>query len=106
MSRLEEPLRRVTSLKLKLGLLVAVSVLVASALATLGAGSVPAWLSIPVTVLLALAVTQLLATGMTSPLREMTGAARRMAGGDYDVRVTATGCEPLAPFDQVMAVTG
>lgn len=95
MSRLEEPLRRVTSLKLKLGLLVAVSVLVASALATLGAGSVPAWLSIPVTVLLALAVTQLLATGMTSPLREMTGAARRMAGGDYDVRVTATGSDEV-----------
>ena len=31
------------------------------------------------TVVLALAVTQLLALGMTSPLREMTAAARRMA---------------------------
>ena len=47
----------------------------------------PAWLSIPVTVLLALGVTQLLAVGMTSPLRQMTEAARRMAAGDYDVRV-------------------
>ena len=53
----------------------------------LGAGTVPAWLSIPVTVLLALGVTQLLAVGMTSPLRQMTEAARRMAAGDYDVRV-------------------
>jgi two-component system sensor histidine kinase BaeS len=84
---LHEPLGQVTSIKVKLGLLVAASVLVAAVLATLGAGAVPAWLSIPVTVLLALAVTQLLAVGMTSPLRQMTEAARRMAAGDYAVRV-------------------
>ncbi len=82
-----DPLGPVTSIKLKLGLLVAASVLVAAVLATFGAGTVPAWLSIPVTVLLALAVTQLLAVGMTSPLRQMTEAARRMAAGDYAVRV-------------------
>ncbi len=84
---LREPLRPVTSIKVKLGLLVVASVLVAAVLATLGAGAVPAWLSIPVTVLLALAVTQLLAVGMTSPLRQMTHAARRMAAGHYDVRI-------------------
>ncbi len=54
------------------------------------AGGVPIWLSIPVTIALALAVTQLLAVGMTSPLREMTAAARRMATGDHSVRVAAT----------------
>lgn len=81
------PLEQVTSLKLKLGLLVAASVTVASVLATLGAESVPPLLSIPVTVVVALGVTQLLATGMTAPLRQMTLAARRMAAGDYDVRV-------------------
>ena len=44
-----QPLARVTSLKVKLGLLVAASVTVASAVATLGsAGGVPVWLSIPV----------------------------------------------------------
>lgn len=84
------PLERVSSLKVKLGLLVSVSVLVATVLATLGADTVPAWLSIPVTVLLALGVTQLLAIGMTSPLREMTAGARRMAAGDHAVRVHAT----------------
>ena len=63
----------------------------AVAVATIGeAGGVPVWLSIPVTVVLALAVTQLLAVGMTSPLREMTTAAQRMAAGDHAVRVTAT----------------
>ncbi len=90
-----EPLEQVTSLKVKLGLLVAVSVLVATVLATLGAGAVPAGLSIPVTVLLALGVTQLLAVGMTSPLRQMTEAARRMAAGDYDVRVQASSSDEV-----------
>ena len=46
-------------------------------------------MSVPVTVAAALAVTQWLARGMTSPLREMTDAARGMAGGDYAQRVTA-----------------
>lgn len=86
-----QPLAPVTSIKVKLGLLVAASVTVAAAVAALGSATgVPAWLSIPVTIALALAVTQLLAVGMTSPLREMTGAARRMATGDYAVRVAAT----------------
>jgi two-component system sensor histidine kinase BaeS len=84
-------LDQVASVKVKLGLLVAVSVTVASVVAGVGADSgVPAWLSVPVTVALALGVTQLLAVGMTSPLREMTAAARRMARGDYTVRVSAT----------------
>ena len=40
--------------------------------------------------LLALVVTQLLARGMTSPLRQMTQAAQQMATGDYTRRVTAS----------------
>ncbi len=86
---LQQPLARVTSIKVKLGLLVAASVTVAAAVGSLGrAGGVPVWLSIPVTIALALAVTQLLAVGMTSPLRQMTEAARRMATGDHEVRVS------------------
>ena len=83
------PLARVRSVKVKLGILVGASVVVAVLVASLGRVSgVPAMLSIPVTIALALAVTQLLAVGMTSPLREMTAAARRMATGDYSVRVS------------------
>ena len=86
-----QPLAQVRSLKVKLGLLVAASVVVTSIVASVGrAGGVPAWLSIPVTILMALAVTQLLAVGMTAPLREMTAASRRMARGDYSVRVSET----------------
>jgi signal transduction histidine kinase len=82
------PLTPVTSIKLKLGLLVSVSVFAAAVLGTVAAaGGVAWWLAIPVAVGVALGVTQLLATGMTSPLREMTRATERMARGDYDVRV-------------------
>ncbi|WP_203337750.1 DUF4153 domain-containing protein [Nocardioides limicola] len=91
-----QPLAPITSVKVKLGLLVAASVTVAAAVGTLAAGGgVPGWLSFPVTILIALAVTQLLAVGMTSPLRQMTGAARRMATGDYDVRVTDTSSDEV-----------
>ena len=91
-----QPLARVTSLKVKLGFLVAASVTVAATVGSLGrVGGVPVWLSIPVTILLALAVTQLLAVGMTSPLRQMTAAAGRMATGDYAVRVTDTSSDEV-----------
>ncbi|WP_082574542.1 MULTISPECIES: DUF4153 domain-containing protein [unclassified Nocardioides] len=91
-----QPLARVRSLKVKLGLLVAVSVTVASVVASIGrSAGVGAWLSIPVTIGLALAVTQLLAVGMISPLRQMTEAARRMARGDYDVSVTETSSDEV-----------
>src|SRR5690606_6612974 len=42
------------------------------------------------TVTIALAVTQLLAAGMTSPLRQMTAAAARMSRGDHSIRVDDT----------------
>jgi signal transduction histidine kinase len=91
-----QPLDQVRSVKVKLGLLVAASVLVAALVGALGSvGDVPLWLSIPVTVVLALGVTQLLAVGMTSPLREMTAAARAMARGDYSGRVTATSTDEV-----------
>jgi two-component system sensor histidine kinase BaeS len=86
----------VTSVKVKLGLLVAVSVTAASVIAATGARSgVPFWLSVPVTVALALGVTQLLAVGMTSPLREMSAVSRRMSRGDYSGRVTATSSDEV-----------
>src|SRR5690625_7967263 len=42
----------------------------------------------PVAFIASLLVTQILARGMTRPLREMTAAAGRMAQGDYSTRVT------------------
>ena len=85
------PLDRIGSIKLKLGILVGVSVVVAVSLTAISAylGIRTRW-TLPVVIVVALLVTQLLARGMTSPLREMTAAARGMATGDYARRVTAT----------------
>lgn len=85
------PLDRVGSIKLKLGVLVGATVTVASAVSVAGllVGVWPRY-TIPVAVLASLLVTQLLARGMTSPLREMTAAARAMATGDYSRRVTSS----------------
>jgi signal transduction histidine kinase len=85
------PLDRVGSIKLKLGILVAASVAAASTLTVAGTlFDVRPRYTIAASVLLALLVTQLLARGMTSPLREMTAAARAMARGDYSRRVTTS----------------
>jgi signal transduction histidine kinase len=85
------PLDRVRSIRTKLGLLVAVTIVVASVLAVIGTRlGISPWATVPVAVVAALAVTQLLARGMTSPLREMTLAAQRMAQGDYSQRVHAS----------------
>ena len=92
----ERPLDRVGSIKLKLGLLVGASILVATAVAGVGEqAEVPWWLSLPVTLAAALGITQWLARGMTSPLREMTAVARRMAAGDHSQRVTATSTDEV-----------
>jgi signal transduction histidine kinase len=85
------PLDRLRTIKIKLGVLVAVSSC-ATALALKEAleHGIRGRYALPVAVVAALVVTQVLAHGMTSPLREMTAAAREMAGGRYDTRVRAS----------------
>jgi len=85
------PLDRLGSIRTKLGALVAVTVAVTAVLTTTATGlGLPPLVTVPAAVLVALVVTQVLARGMTSPLREMTAAARVMATGDYSHRVTAS----------------
>ncbi len=82
------PLDAVSSLKTKLGLLVVASVVTAVLLTLLGsAADVSPLLVLPLSVALALGVTQLLAAGMVAPLRRMTEVSRAMARGDYSGRV-------------------
>jgi signal transduction histidine kinase len=85
------PLDFARSLKLKLGLVILAAVAVTVVVVSLGhrAGLSPVVAGL-VAALLALAMVQLLAHGMTLPLREMVAAAREMARGRYDRRVTAT----------------
>ncbi len=87
----ERPLDGFTSIKLKLGILVVASVLTATIVSQAGERTgVSAWWTVPVTVAGTLLLAQWLARGMTSPLREMTAAASRMATGDYSRQVTAS----------------
>lgn len=77
------PLDLVRSIKVKLGLLVVASVIATALLTWYGLVILGFWprYTLPVAVLLSLGVTQVLAHGMTSPLRRMTAAARIMAAG-------------------------
>jgi signal transduction histidine kinase len=52
-------------------------------------------LVLPVSVALALGVTQLLAAGMVAPLRRMTEVSRAMARGDYSGRVRTTATDEV-----------
>ncbi|MFI6581878.1 ATP-binding protein [Embleya sp. NPDC050493] len=85
------PLDRLRSIKAKLGVLVIASVFVSTLLIILGLrAEVRFRYMLVFTSLACLAVTLVLAHGMTSPLREMTAAAQAMARGDYSRRVRAT----------------
>lgn len=86
------PLDPLRSIKVKLGVLVFVSVSVSALVLWYGLvelGWLPRY-TLPVAVLVALGVTQVLAHGMTSPLRAMTAATSAMARGDYSRRVVAS----------------
>jgi signal transduction histidine kinase len=85
------PLDSLGSIKLKLGVVILAAVAVTVVVVSLGerAGLSPVLTGVAAA-LLALAMVQVLAHGMTFPLREMVAAARAMAGGDYTRRVTAT----------------
>lgn len=85
------PLDGLSSIKLKFGAVIVVAVVVSSLVSTAAAGAgIPLLVGPVLAVVLALAMVQVLARGMTSPLREMAAAAREMARGEHGRRVTAT----------------
>ena len=85
------PLDRLPSIKVKLGVVIVATVFGTVVVLALGQ---EAGLSLPlrsaVAAVIALGLVQVLARGMTSPLREMASAASAMARGHYDRRVRAT----------------
>jgi signal transduction histidine kinase len=85
------PLDFLPSIKIKLGVVIVAAVVVTAGVVLAGerAGLSPLVTGVAA-VAVALALVQLLAHGMTFPLREMVGAARAMSRGDYRRRVTAT----------------
>lgn len=93
------PLDPVHSLKTKLALIVGASVTVAALLVWAGLRldqlKIGPRYTLPLAIVITLCFTQLLARGMTSPLREMTAAARAMARGDYSRRVRSTSSDEV-----------
>jgi signal transduction histidine kinase len=83
------PLDWVRWIKLKLGLVLLLSGLASLIVFRVGIGWLPPATSLTA-IGVALLTSQVLAHGMTRPLREMTAAARAMARGDYTRRVRAT----------------
>src|SRR3954451_4226542 len=85
------PLDRLGSIKVKLGVVIVATVAgtVAALFVSPDAG-LPTGVAVLLAAALGLALVQLLARGMTSPLREMAAAASAMARGDYDRRVRAS----------------
>lgn len=79
------------SLRVRIGLLVGAAVAVSLVVSTLGTQlGVPPLVMVPATILAAVGVTQVLTHRLTSPLAEMTAAARLMGAGDYAQRVVTT----------------
>ncbi|MEZ0073834.1 DUF4153 domain-containing protein [Planotetraspora sp. GP83] len=85
------PLDFLGRIKVKLGIVIVLAVVTAFVVNEVG---INAGLSrdvrIAIAVLLALIMVQLLARGMTKPLREMAAAAQTIAKGRYGLRVSAT----------------
>ena len=88
---MRRPLDRVRSIKVKFGAVIIVAVTMTLVVNEVGLAlnvqPLSRWL---LAAALSLAMVQLLARGMTSPLREMAAAARAMARGDYSRRVAVS----------------
>jgi signal transduction histidine kinase len=85
------PLDPLKSVKMKLGAVIVAAVAVTVLVVSVGRGAgMSAVASALLAGALALGLVQILARGMTSPLREMADVAGAMARGDYGRRVTAT----------------
>lgn len=85
------PLDPLRSIKVKLAVVIVFATVVGIAIAVVGTSAGFAKpLGVVFGVVIALVLGQVLARGMTSPLREMASAAKAMASGDYSKRVRAT----------------
>jgi signal transduction histidine kinase len=99
------PLDRFGSIKLKLGVAIVVAVAVGSLVSTAGVRfGVPLLLAPVIAGAVALGMIQVLARGMTSPLREMAAAARAMARGEHGRRVTATSRDEVGELSRAFNV--
>ncbi|CAM3873342.1 HAMP domain-containing sensor histidine kinase [Isoptericola cucumis] len=99
------PLDPLRSLKTKLGVLVVATVIFAVLVTWIGLqNQLGPTRTLPLAVFLSLVITQILARGMTSPLRDMTAAVQAMAAGDYSIRVRATSRDEVGQLAEAFNV--
>lgn len=99
------PLDPLRSLKTKLGVLVVATVTFAVLITWIGLqNELGPTRTLPLAIFLSLVVVQLLARGMTSPLRDMTAAVQAMAAGDYSIRVRATSRDEVGQLAEAFNV--
>lgn len=107
--KLPRPLDPLASFKVKTTLLVGSAITLAAFTFWLGASWQFRW-ALLAALTTSMLFVQFLAHGMTSPLRQMTAAARAMARGDYSIRVRATSRDEVgqlaAAFNQMAADLG
>lgn len=85
------PLAAFTSLKVKLSIVIVAAVAVAATTSTIGLRlGWPIWIRPLIAAALSLIMVQFLAKGLTSPLRNIDAAARRLAKGDLGARATVS----------------
>lgn len=94
---LPRPLERISSIKLKLSILIVAAVAMTALTSQIGFWlGWPVWIRPIVSGAVALTMVQFLAHGMTKPLRRMAAATTVMAGGDYSRRVESNGTDEVA----------
>jgi signal transduction histidine kinase len=90
------PLQRIQSIKLKFSIVIVAAVVVTLAVNEIGlALNFKAGFRAGVAAIIALGMVQLMARGMTSPLRSMERAATAMASGDLSARVSASSSDEV-----------
>jgi signal transduction histidine kinase len=96
------PLDPLSSIKVKLGVVIVAAVAVTIVTVALGVrAGFPLLVCGLAAGVFALGMVQFLAHGMTSPLREMARAARSMAKGDYSTRVRASSRDEVGELARV-----
>lgn len=95
--KLARPLDRISSIKVKLSILIVAAVAMTAVTSQIGFWlGWPVWIRPIVSGAAALLMVQFLARGMTKPLRRMAEATTAMAGGDYSRRVEPNGKDEVA----------
>lgn len=95
------PLDRFSSIKIKLGILVTATVTLAALVTWFGLQRhLGPTRTLPLAIVVGVIGVQVIAHGMTAPLREMRTAAQAMASGDYSLRVRATSRDEVGQLAQ------